>query len=227
MHCIEGSLHAGPRSLMQAHTLHTQPPVAPLLPSSVIHHRQWRRARNTRVAAAPPSPSTQQQPQQPQLQPLSPQQQQGQQQTEAVSGGSGGTPTPAPKKDWAGGLLKVANKRMAEKKGPDPDIFAGGGGKKGQQLGDEYLEEGEEGSQGGERGRKRLPAEMRCFDTARIYIKAGDGGDGCVAFRREKFVDNGGPSGGNGGRGGNVWAVVDDQLNSLFGFRSQVGAGEA
>ncbi|EFJ44248.1 hypothetical protein VOLCADRAFT_65003 [Volvox carteri f. nagariensis] len=63
---------------------------------------------------------------------------------------------------------------------------------------------------------------MRCFDTSRIYIKAGDGGNGCVAFRREKFVEHGGPSGGNGGRGGNVWAVADDGLNSLSTFRGQV-----
>jgi len=121
----------------------------------------------------------------------------------------------------------VANKRRQETKGPAPDIFAGSGsGKKQQKLRgpdglvpEELPEEGE--MQGGE-GRKRLPAEMRCFDTARIYIKAGNGGDGCVAFRREKFVDNGGPAGGNGGRGGNVWAVADEQLNSLFSFRSQI-----
>ncbi|BDA41236.1 GTPase Obg [Coccomyxa sp. Obi] len=69
---------------------------------------------------------------------------------------------------------------------------------------------------------KRLPAEMRCFDTANIYIKAGDGGKGCVAFRREKHVPRGGPSGGNGGNGGNVWAVVDDSLNSLAAFRKQL-----
>ena len=69
---------------------------------------------------------------------------------------------------------------------------------------------------------KRLPAEMRCFDTASIYVKGGDGGNGCVAFRREKHVARGGPSGACGGRGGNVWAVADPELNSLFGFRRQV-----
>ncbi|KAK9824623.1 hypothetical protein WJX72_011807 [[Myrmecia] bisecta] len=63
---------------------------------------------------------------------------------------------------------------------------------------------------------------MRCFDTSRIYIKAGDGGKGCVAFRREKFVPKGGPSGGNGGDGGNVWVVADPNLNSLSAFRRQV-----
>jgi hypothetical protein len=68
---------------------------------------------------------------------------------------------------------------------------------------------------------KRLPAVVRCFDTARIYIKSGDGGAGCVAFRREPYVEKGGPNGGNGGRGGNVWAVADDGINSLLPFRNQ------
>ena len=74
---------------------------------------------------------------------------------------------------------------------------------------------------GGGGSEKRLPAAVRCFDTARICVKSGDGGAGCVSFRREPFVERGGPNGGNGGRGGNVWAVADDALNSLLPFRRQ------
>lgn len=60
------------------------------------------------------------------------------------------------------------------------------------------------------------------FDQARIYVKAGDGGNGIVAFRQEKFVRKGGPFGGSGGRGGNVVVVVDPGLNTLSPFQHQV-----
>lgn len=54
-----------------------------------------------------------------------------------------------------------------------------------------------------------------------MCVRSGDGGNGCVSFRREKHVDKGGPDGGNGGRGGNVWAVAESGLNSLFAFRNR------
>src|SRR5262249_8270313 len=57
------------------------------------------------------------------------------------------------------------------------------------------------------------------IDEAKITIKAGDGGHGCIAFRREKFVPRGGPSGGDGGSGGNVYLVTDRNENTLLKFR--------
>ena len=57
------------------------------------------------------------------------------------------------------------------------------------------------------------------IDETRIRVKAGDGGNGCVAFRREKFVPRGGPSGGDGGRGGDVWMESSERHNTLVHFR--------
>ena len=56
------------------------------------------------------------------------------------------------------------------------------------------------------------------FDQATISVKAGNGGNGSLSFRREKFVPFGGPDGGHGGRGGNVYVRVSDHLNTLMAF---------
>lgn len=88
--------------------------------------------------------------------------------------------------------------------------------------GNAYKDDGEEADGEEEVKEKGVPAVMRCFDTARIYSKAGDGGNGVVAFRREKYVPHGGPSGGDGGRGGNVYVEVDGDMNSLLPFRKSL-----
>ena len=60
---------------------------------------------------------------------------------------------------------------------------------------------------------------MRFVDEARILVKAGKGGRGCMSFRREKFVPKGGPDGGDGGNGGSVYLRADSRLLSLYDFR--------
>ncbi len=62
---------------------------------------------------------------------------------------------------------------------------------------------------------------MKFLDEAKVYVRSGDGGNGCVAFRREKYIEFGGPSGGNGGRGGDVVVVAVDGLNTLIDYRYQ------
>ena len=60
---------------------------------------------------------------------------------------------------------------------------------------------------------------MNFVDEAQLHIKAGNGGAGAVSFRREPFVPRGGPDGGNGGKGGDVWLIADRNVASLLGFR--------
>ncbi len=62
---------------------------------------------------------------------------------------------------------------------------------------------------------------MKFLDEAKIYIRSGDGGKGCVSFRREKFIPDGGPDGGNGGNGGSIIAECVGGLNTLIDFRYQ------
>ncbi len=62
---------------------------------------------------------------------------------------------------------------------------------------------------------------MKFVDEAHIQVKAGNGGNGCVSFRREKYIPKGGPDGGDGGNGGSIWLVADEGLNTLIDFRHQ------
>jgi GTPase len=62
---------------------------------------------------------------------------------------------------------------------------------------------------------------MKFLDEAKVYIRSGDGGNGCVSFRREKFIEFGGPNGGDGGKGGDVIAEAVDGLNTLIDYRYQ------
>eukprot|EP00798_Chlamydomonas_sp_ICE-L_P000270 gene270-4016_t len=116
---------------------------------------------------------------------------------------------------WSSNLMKLSNKKKTKETIYMQD------GKEDLDYLFEMSEEGIDDLVDGEKPKKRLPAEMRCFDSARIYIRSGDGGNGCVAFRREKCVEFGGPNGANGGKGGNVWAIVDPDANSLFRFRGK------
>ncbi len=62
---------------------------------------------------------------------------------------------------------------------------------------------------------------MKFLDQIKIYVKGGDGGSGSASFRREKFIEFGGPDGGDGGNGGSVSLLADPNLNTLVDFRFQ------
>jgi GTP-binding protein len=62
---------------------------------------------------------------------------------------------------------------------------------------------------------------VRFLDQAKVYVRSGDGGNGCVSFRREKYIEFGGPDGGDGGRGGDVWVETVEGLNTLIDYRYQ------
>jgi GTP-binding protein len=62
---------------------------------------------------------------------------------------------------------------------------------------------------------------MKFLDLAKVYIRSGSGGGGCISFRREKYIEYGGPDGGDGGTGGSVWAEAVEGLNTLIDFRYQ------
>src|SRR5262245_17838451 len=62
---------------------------------------------------------------------------------------------------------------------------------------------------------------MKFLDQAKVYVRSGDGGNGCVSFRREKFIEFGGPNGGDGGRGGDVVVEAVSGLHTLIDYRYQ------
>src|SRR2546430_1475783 len=62
---------------------------------------------------------------------------------------------------------------------------------------------------------------MKFLDEAKVYVRSGGGGNGCVSFRREKFIEFGGPNGGDGGKGGDVIVEAVDGLNTLIDYRYQ------
>ena len=59
---------------------------------------------------------------------------------------------------------------------------------------------------------------MKFLDEVKIFVKSGDGGSGCASFRREKFIEFGGPNGGNGGKGGDVVIKCTNNLNTLIDY---------
>ena len=59
------------------------------------------------------------------------------------------------------------------------------------------------------------------IDKVKVYVKAGDGGNGAVTFRREKYVSHGGPDGGDGGRGGNIIITIDEGTNTLLDYKNR------
>lgn len=63
---------------------------------------------------------------------------------------------------------------------------------------------------------------MKFVDEVEIRAEAGDGGNGCISFRREKFIPKGGPDGGDGGDGGDVWLVADENVNTLIDYHLNV-----
>src|SRR5467141_3082483 len=69
--------------------------------------------------------------------------------------------------------------------------------------------------------RDRISCGMKFLDEAKVYVRSGDGGNGCVSFRREKFIEFGGPNGGDGGKGGDVIVQAVDGLNTLIDYRYQ------
>ena len=60
---------------------------------------------------------------------------------------------------------------------------------------------------------------MKFVDEVEIRVEAGDGGNGCVSFRKEKYIEYGGPNGGDGGDGGDVYLIADESLNTLIDYR--------
>ena len=62
---------------------------------------------------------------------------------------------------------------------------------------------------------------MKFLDQAKVYVRSGNGGAGAVSFRREKFIEMGGPDGGDGGKGGDIWVEAVDGLNTLIDYRYQ------